>query len=214
MMDREVANGSGGRERLGFLTVPDTSPSLWPWSLPLENGQPLLPPPSAHLGSVSLSLLASWAFCLSQVLGCLGEGPWDPGPLSLSNAMLCRTDPAPPLVTAVPLRPRTALARGGAPRPWCTGINQPGASPWCIWARQSPGEAAGCGDREGSLHASQGVPSPPHLLGLRGQRLLQEGLPQQVQVIQTTAHWQGHLRWGPTVHAGGRSGGWGFCAIR
>lgn len=42
---------------------------------------------------------------------------------------------------------------------------------------------------EGGLppHTNQSVPSPPHLLGLRGQRLLQEGLPQEVQVIQTTA---------------------------
>lgn len=54
---------------------------------------------------------------------------------------------------------------------------------------------------------------PPHLLGLGGQRLLQEGLPQEVQVIQTTACWQGRLRCGLTVHARGRSRGWLFCAV-
>lgn len=93
----------------------------------------------------------------------------------------------------------------------------PGPPRWLwggLWARESLREAAGYGDREGSPQDSQAVLSPPHLLGLWGQRLLQEGLPQEVQVIQTTAHWQGRPRWGLTVHAGGRSGDWGFCAIR
>lgn len=104
---------------------------------------------------------------------------------------------APAVVSAVALKPRAVLGTR-----WCSGSTARGN-------RLAPGLSwLGIGQGLG-----QGVPLPPHLLGLRGQRLLQERLPQEVQVIQTTACGQGCPRGGLTLRAGGWSRGRGFSAI-
>lgn len=130
------------------------------------------------------------------------------------DAALCSTGWALHLPRAPlpPSRPVQRLARGGplataahgstrAPGLWPRGLGEPGSR--CFWGR-------------GTLppHPSQAVPSPPHLLGLRGQGLLQEGLPQEVQVVQTAARRQRHRCRGLAVRAGNPRRGGGFCAIR
>lgn len=198
-----MAKRRGAQETLGFPAVPDgwlrRPPSLWPWSPHLGAGSSCPPHPLGVNALVPGSPLGLQSLSGAGRPG-LGEG------VSGARSPLSHT------LHALLDGPCTCCGHCCAPRAqdstWhpvvlrqCCSRGQSSTGP----LPDGPGAGAGSG---------QGVPSPPHLLGLWGQRLLQEGLPQEVQVIQATARGQGRLRRGLTVHVGGWSGVGGLRAIR